>query len=434
MQKFKIWYLAIGICLGFGILMFGLTTLVVGCGEGVPEATTTTTTTTTSTTTTTTIPSPSIPAGLRATGSLGKITLNWNASSGGGLTGYNIYRSTDEVNFTKTSDSPVASNSYQDNIASPAGDGVLYYYKVTAVGSAESGFSSTVKSVHGTRLPASSLIGFTTVLANSPYVAEGAVTVEGGDLLVDANTKLYVLGNSVVDIEQGYKLDVAGSSNNSLLRVLAATSEPATLTSHHVGGALADGEGFRLHFFSVQNYNASDGSGTLLQNSNILNLQQGADAIVVDSCSPKLYNLKVTSNSPGGTSYITLGANANGAIIENCYFNKISPQVLYDLRSTNFMMDHNIFRRGYYSIEFANLSNPGISAGQIEYNNFDATTNGAYLFNMTGGTDVPIGNNYWNGGSGSPPTPEVISGGGTTINFDFTPALSSSPAGVGPTW
>lgn len=312
---------------------------------------------------------------------------------------------------------------------------MLYYYKVTAVGSAESGFSSTVKSAHGTRLPASSSSGFTTVLANSPYVAEGAVTVEGGDLLVDAYTKLYVLGNGVVDIEQGYKLDVAGSSSNSLLRVLAATSEPATFTSHHVGGALADGEGFGLRFFSVQNYNASDGSGTFLQNSNILNLHQGPDAILIDSCSPKLYNLKVTSNAISGTSYSTLGWNTNGAIIENCYFNNVVPQVSSDLRSTNFMMDHNIFRRGAYSIGFYNLNNPGVSAGQIEYNDFDAAaTNGAYLYNMTGGSNVPLGNNYWSGGIGSPPTPEVISGGGTTINFDFTPALSSSPAGAGPTW
>ena len=56
-QNFGIWLLAIGICLGFGILGLGFTTLVVGCGEGIPEEATTTTIATT----TTTIPDTTAP-------------------------------------------------------------------------------------------------------------------------------------------------------------------------------------------------------------------------------------------------------------------------------------------------------------------------------------------------------------------------------------
>lgn len=51
----KNWKLALWISFGFWVLIFGFTTLVVGCGEAVVEPTTTTTSTTTSSTTTTTL-------------------------------------------------------------------------------------------------------------------------------------------------------------------------------------------------------------------------------------------------------------------------------------------------------------------------------------------------------------------------------------------
>ena len=96
-------------------------------------------------------------------------------------------------------------------------------------------------------------------------------------------------------------------------------------------------------------------------------------------------------------------------------------------------MKHNIFTGGYYSLSFYSLNNPGVDAGQIELNEFDGSKP-AYLFDMTGGVNVPVGNNYWNGGSGSPPKPSVSLDGTTNITYDFDTALSASPAGAGPTW
>jgi fibronectin type 3 domain-containing protein len=104
---------------------------------------------------------PSVPAGLISIGSLGHIMLNWNGSTGANLTGYNIYRSEDGVHFSKTPDSPIAAPtvSYDDTDVQ---DGILYSYKVTAVGDAESDFSNTVREIHGTRLDYSYNVIYTT--------------------------------------------------------------------------------------------------------------------------------------------------------------------------------------------------------------------------------------------------------------------------------
>ncbi len=86
---------------------------------------------------------------------LNHITLSWTASTGGALVGYHVYRSADGVTFTKLTTVPVATLAYDDPIASPAGDGVFYFYRVTAVSTLESNPSATVKQTHGERVTSS---------------------------------------------------------------------------------------------------------------------------------------------------------------------------------------------------------------------------------------------------------------------------------------
>jgi len=378
-----------------------------------------------------------LSANLVSSGSLGHIILTWEASTDPGLIGYNVYKSTDEVTFVKTADYPVTTNSYDDLIPA-AGDGVYYYYKVTYLTPGESSFSNVTKNIHGTRLPASNLAGLTTLVAASPYVAEGNVVVDGGNLVVASGTKLYLADNSTIDIEQG----VGGSGLllvQGLLHAVASASEPAAITAHRVGGTLADGEGLAIHFDGADNYNASDDSGTLLENTIVTKIRVSSDAIEVMNCSPKFYNAKFYGNDTYGRSYLYFRTDA-GAIVKNCYFDKISPDILADLRATAFKMDHNIFRNSYYSIAFFSLDNSGIKAGQIELNDFGcsrevATTNTAYFFDMTG-ANVPLGNNYWHWGTETPPLPATTYFQSTST-FDFndpSPALSSVPANVGPSW
>ena len=376
---------------------------------------------------------PSVPAGLSAQGSLGNIHLAWSVSSGGGLTGYNVYRSIDGTSWSRLNPSIVTAAAYDDSIASPAGDGVVYQYEVTAVGDRESGPSQVARSVHGTRLPAYNGSGFTTTAAESPYVAEGKVLVDGGDLVVDSGTRLYVVDDAVVDLERWADGQSGTLRVKGLLRVLATPAAHATFTAHRVGGALADNDGFTFWFDGAESYDPADGSGTLLQNALITNLAWGNSngGFKITASSPRLYNLNATSNSSTGGSYIFLFSGA-GALIQNCSFDRLVLVVTADLRGTTFKMDHVRFRRGYYSIWFANIDSPGIAAGQIELNDFDGAK-AAYLFTVNAASPVPLGNNYWQGGAGWPPVPAVTTTYSTTP-FEFATARTAAPSGTGPSW
>jgi hypothetical protein len=360
-------------------------------------------------------------------GSLGHILLNWNDSTGGNLTGYNIYKSTDGINFTVPPDSPIAAptDSYDDTAVA---DGVVYWYKVTAVGDAESGFSNTVKDIHGTRLNVSYPAGCTLGASGGPYVAEGTVTLEN-NLIVNGGGALYVKDGAIIDIKAGYRLLVSAG----LLRVVAGPgADHATFTSHDMNATL---DGFSLHLTNAVNYNPLDGSGTLIQNTLIENLRNSTQAIWVTGCSPRFYNVKVYDVAPTGLGRLFIESGA-APIIENCFFSKMTPAVNGDdMRSIAFSMKYNVFTGQYYCISFYSLDNPGIDAGQIELNEFDGSRP-VYLFDMTGSYDVPLGNNYWNGGTGTPPVPGVVPDGTTpiTVTCDFDTALASPPAGAGPTW
>lgn len=369
---------------------------------------------------------PASPTGLSATGALGVIHLAW--TSGGPVVSHNIYRSIDNVTFEKRNSSPVGGSSYDDVIASPAGDGVVYYYRITAFDTLESRPSAVVPAIHGTRLATVYGAGFTSDAAASPYVLEGTTVVDNGSFIIGPGDKIYLLDNAVLDIEQGNDVTVQG-----LLRVLAASgASHATITSHHVAAPLALGEGFSITFSGADDFNPTDNSGTWLRNALLSNLKS-AQAINIRNCSPRIENCKAVSNirsgGSAGASYLSIEAGS-GPIIRNCSFDYMTLEVSGGHPSaTTLAMDNNIFTNSYYAVSFWNLVGPGVNSGQIANNVFDGRKN-AYLWNVTGAV-VPLENNFWDGAF---PAPTVVVGGTTNTTYNFFPTLVSAPSPVGPDW
>ena len=341
------------------------------------------------------------------------------------MVGHNIYRSTDNVTFVKRNGAKVGGTSYDDAIASPAGDGVFHYYRITAVDTEESEPSDTVRVLHGTRLGTAYRAGFASDAAASPYVLEGTAVVDGGDFVLQAGDKLYLLDNAVLDVEQGNDVTVQG-----LLRVLAASgASHATITSHRVSAPLAPGEGFSINFNTPDDFNPTDNSGTWLRNTLLSNLTRG-QAIGISNCSPRIENCKATSNDSTGDSYLSINSGG-GPTLRNCSFDNMTLQVSDGAPSTTFAMDHNIFTNSYYAVSFRDLAGPGVRPGQIANNVFEGGKP-AYLWNVTGAS-VPLDNNFWTGAS---PVPAVLRGGSTpvTVTYSFDPALLEPPPSAGPDW
>lgn len=360
---------------------------------------------------------PAVPTNLAATGSLGNIHVSWDAGTGANLAGYNLYKSSDGAVFARINATPITGTSYDDAIASPDGDGVFYYYRVTLKGDAESSPSETVKNIHGTRLDSNLASGITTTSVLSPYIVEGSVSSEGS-VNVAAGTKLYVLDNGSLDILQGNALVV-----NGLFRILSSTAATATLTSHATGTALDVDQGFKITVNGCVDYGS--GEGTLFQNAMIANLQSG-QAVDISNCKPKFYNLYITANS----TYARMDFQAtSGAVIQNCSVANLAPTIWGDHRATGFQMDHNIIApgAGNYVLDFLIASAGPVDAGQIAYNVFDSSAQ-IDLAAVTGGT-IPLGDNYWKQGK-----PTIRSQGGSTSTVDFTPTLNSPPADAGSSW
>jgi hypothetical protein len=367
---------------------------------------------------------PSVPTGVTAQGALDLITLAWSASSGGGLTGYNVYRSADGVGFTKLNTTPVAQLSYQDT---DVDDGVYYAYKITAVGDAESDYSGVVRQMHGTRLLESYDAGcLLDAPALSPYVAEDSVKIAGGNLEIASGISLYVLDGAVVEFVFDSETPNREIRVYGLLRVEASPSAPATFTAHRTDGPFVDGTGYSLMFFDeAVDYNPGDGSGTLIQNCYIENLNQGDGALLVNSCSPRFFNCKLSSSKSTGGSYFTIRGSTN-LTVEHCSITRVVVKINTDLRGTGASITRNLCRDGYYSIYFFGSYGPGmVDPGQVAYNDFDGTRNGLYLFQVDAG-EIPLGNNYWDGG-----LPEIV-GGAATV--DFEPTLIEPPSGCGALW
>jgi len=135
-------------------------------------------------------------------------------------------------------------------------------------------------------------------------------------------------------------------------------------------------------------------------------------------------------NESHGRSYFDM---FSAAIVEHCSFQNIVPTVMADMRSTDFSFRYNTQRNGYYSFYVFSSRGLAFSSGQVSQNDFDGSKD-IYLHNMDGGSDVPLENNYWDGGTGSPPEPSVIQGGTTSVTVDYDPLLSESPPSAGPGW
>jgi hypothetical protein len=280
--------------------------------------------------------------------------------------------------------------------------------------------------IHGTRLASSLASGITTTSALSPYVAEGSVVSEGS-VIVATGTKLYVLDHGSLDILKGNSLVV-----NGLFRILASPTAPATLTSHATGTALAPDEGFRMTISNCVDHASAGNSGTLLKNAWVINLQSGNSGgypVDISDCKPKLYNLYINANNDTRAAYMYL-AESSGVILQNCSLTGLYPIVVGDQRATGFQMDHNVITPGLhnYVLDFQSATTAPINAGQIAYNVFDSA-NQLDIASETGGVSIPLGNNYWVQG-----TPSIRYQNDSTSTLDFSPQLSSAPAGAGPTW
>ena len=370
---------------------------------------------------------PSIPTGLGAEGSLGRIDLAWSASTGEGLVGYNVYRSADGGAFAKINASVVTGLAYQDLAVL---DGVYYSYKVTAVGDAESDYSATVRSMHGTRLERAYDAGCELAAgALNPYVAEDSVTVAGGNLTIYPSAQLYVLDNAVIDMEFVWPSPVSTIVVNGLLRVVASDAAPAKFTAHKASGTANDGEGFALLINELaDDYDPADGSGTLIRNCTIEYLKYSNNAIRIQGCSPRISNCRISSSKSNGASYFEI--NSTGLTMDHCHVERIVLTLYGDLTTTGLSITRNTWRNGYYSLYLSSATNRMVNVGQIANNDFGETVHGIYMHVVTGTEDVPLSNNYWGGGE----LPAIIQGGGTTVTVDFAPTLAEPPADCGPTW
>ncbi|MBT6941656.1 MAG: T9SS type A sorting domain-containing protein, partial [Candidatus Marinimicrobia bacterium] len=72
---------------------------------------------------------PATPSGLTATAGAGLVTLNWTANTESDLAKYHIYRSSDDITFTKLGTEPTTTTYINRNLTS----GATYYFRITAV-------------------------------------------------------------------------------------------------------------------------------------------------------------------------------------------------------------------------------------------------------------------------------------------------------------
>ena len=374
---------------------------------------------------------PTAPANVRAAGALRTVTVTWDASSQR-LAGYNVWRSADGTTFAKRNASPVAGPAFADALTSPADDGVLFTYRVTAVGAVESAPSATVRAVHGTRLGGTHAAGLTTVAAESPYVVEGTLTLEAGNLTVDGGTALYVLDGAVIDLAAGAADDAANGkfTVKGLLRVLASEADHATFTSHKAGG-LPAGEGFTLVFDGAPDYVAADGSGTMVRNTDVTNLRAGQggwyEPLVVSGSAPAFLNSKLRVNQPAQATMLVV---RTGVVFSHCLIHGMWPAVEDDVSGTGFSIRDSVLVAGTmwnYSLEFWHATVP-VADGQIAGNDIDGTQPIDIDYLESG--YIPLANNYWRNGQ-----PAVrLQFTGASVGVTFAPALTDPPAGAGPTW
>lgn len=368
---------------------------------------------------------PDAPAGLASAGYSNEIRLSWNAVAAA-TKGYHVYRGTNNADFAKLTSSPVAATVYSDAIASPGGDGVIYYYKVSAVGDSESSLSSSTRNMHGIRL--TNHTGDWNLTGSVPFVMDSAVTVTNGHIIVQGGASLYVLDGGILELANNYTVQVQG-----LFRVLGTAQNPATLRCYNV---TADTEGFYIVFAaSSVAYQTNDNSGCLMEYAVLTNMKYSSPSggIFLNSGSPAIQFCKIHANAAMGTGYLTI-YGGDTRIRNNIFINMVPS--FQDVMGAGFAMVNNQFVDTYYSIAFINVVGSAVVSGQIVSNVFDGSQN-LYVGGVTGSPTIPLGGNYWAGGAGTPPLPNIDSASspGASVNLnDPVSALSAAPAGVGPGW
>ena len=371
------------------------------------------------------------PENLTALGDRGSIALQWSGGSGD-FTGYNIYRGTDGVLFKKIGGVKKTATSYEDKDVK---DGELYFYYVAAAKDKdESGRSNTVHTMPGIRLAAANP-GTLELNDGRVYVADSLVAIEG-NLNINNQSKLYVIDGGILDLLEGKNIVVDAGLFS------AESFDPAhraKLTAHASGGGpLGDGAGFGIYFQAdAEDYNPKNGTGCVIRNAVLENFCQ-SDAIKIDACRVGIFNSRLSSTRTTGGSYIKV-TGAGGIRMEHCVVNRIVFSVVTDLRSSQTLVEHNVFTGGYYAVSFFNATGPILNEGQVRENSFDCTGRSGtlYLYRCQGTGILPLGNNYWSGGQGTPPRPMVKSMESTIVPDLDTPSpgpLSAPPAGIGPDW
>jgi hypothetical protein len=363
--------------------------------------------------------------GLVATGSLGEVRLQWTAATGDGLTGYRVYRSTDGIRFTLMAEPTVAA--WTDAISSPGGDGVLYSYRVTAVGAAgESEPSSSVRSMHGIRL--SGIHGGCNFsLSNTrPFVIDDAFHCQR-NLYIFEGQQLYVLPGATLMLSNASTIFVYGT-----LQLLGTAGVPAVVSATQAGG-LGEGEGFGLFFYPATATNIRMEHALLTNlNTNICLMNTIG---IISNC--KFYS----TGAAGEGSFICVRIGMQAATITRCSFFRLYPSILHDVTGSTFSFTGNRLRGGKYAISTQWLEGPIVDPGMICGNDFDASVRSSggepryvWLNNISGSGSIPLGGNYWHGGTNTPPLPQLLYESSPDVCCDFSPGLAAPPDDCGPTW
>jgi hypothetical protein len=369
----------------------------------------------------------SIPGGLTAAGTLGHIALSWQPVSTAGLSGYNVYRSADGASFSLLK--KVEGVSYDDAIASPGGDGIIYSYYVTAVADTESDPSATVRQMHGTRLPAvyeaAGQLNLEAPL--SPYVLEGTSRIHKSLYVVDGAALYLMPGSTLAMITAPAPSPWLWLGCYGTLQSLGTAEHPVTITCENADGSDPVGQtGFTLLLDSAEPWDPVAGTGTMMRRTRVKNLHAFVD---IETTAAYLDDCYFSAGPQDVAVFLVNGAGA-APIVSRCRFTNMPLDIRSDLRSSGFSFTLNRIRCPDYVsvVSFSLAVGQVLSPGQVSQNDLDGGKP-IFIYSNTESVAIPLGGNYWAGG-----VPTVSRGTGVNASIDFGTKLDSAPAGAGPSW
>ncbi|HVQ58803.1 MAG TPA: LamG-like jellyroll fold domain-containing protein [Solirubrobacterales bacterium] len=211
---------------------------------------------------------PSAPGSLKATGSLGKVTLGWDASTDNvGVTGYEVYRST----------TPGFTPALPNRIATPGGTGYVdttaagtYYYRVKAI-DAKGNLSNASEEASGTATADTNAPTGVAVTAPAPGTVSGTLTLKASasDDVGVAGVQFLIDGNNFGAEDTGAPYEIPWPSTgvaNGTHKISARARDAAnnTTTSSEVSvtvdNAPATGLVLALGFDETSGATAADAS------------------------------------------------------------------------------------------------------------------------------------------------------------------------------